>query len=68
MRSVKFYRRLADGTSRVLLGTACHYEAGWRFIPNNAVNKPSRKSHPTLRKCLPRWIGYPNHCESEESK
>jgi len=67
MKSVKYYRRLADGT-RFLLGTACRNELGWRFIPNVVARKSSRKNHPTLRACLPRWIGYPDHCESEEVK
>lgn len=64
MKSIRFNRRLADG-SVYKLGTASQYAQGWRFIPNVASHKSSRKFHPTWEACLPRWIGYPNHCESE---
>ncbi len=65
MKSVRFYRHLHNGV-RYLLGTACQNENGWRFISNVASHKNSRKSHPTMEKCIPRWVGYPDGCESEE--
>jgi hypothetical protein len=64
MKSVSFYRTLADRTT-YRLGTAVDYPDGWRFISNVAAHKNSRKFHPTMEKCLPRWVGYPDHCESE---
>lgn len=67
MKSIRFNRRLADG-SMYMLGTACHYPQGWRFIPNVASHKSSRKFHATWEDCLPRWIGYPDHCESEQAR
>jgi len=52
----RFTRRLKDG-STFILGHAVQSEAGWRFIPNVASNSPSRKAHPTMQKCIPRWLG-----------
>ena len=60
----RFTRRLADGSTFVL-GHAVRNEAGWRFLPNVSGRSPSRKAHKTMEKCLPRWVGYPDHCESE---
>jgi hypothetical protein len=69
----RFTRKLADG-SAYHLGTAIYYSDcyrdGWRFEPSlaqrNAGRKRSRGTYPTMEKCLPRWLGYPNHCESVE--
>ncbi len=63
---VRFYRRPLKGT-RYRIGTAYQNENGWRFIPSDAVHRCSRKSHPTMEKCIPRWVGYPDGCESEEA-
>lgn len=63
MRAFTFNRRLTDG-SLYRLGTAVEYEDGWRFIPNVSSHKSSRKHHRTMQKCLPRWLGYPDRCES----
>ncbi len=60
----RFNRRLADG-STYKLGTAVRYRAGWRFLSNVASHKNSRKFHATMEKCLPRWLDYPDGCESE---
>jgi len=66
----RFTRRLNDG-SAFILGHAVQYEpsvlgdpGGWRFFPNVSGRKPSLKRHATMEKCLPRWVGYPDHCES----
>ena len=61
----RFTRRLNDGSVYVL-GHAVQNDAGWRFLPNVASRKPSRKAHKTMERCLPRWVGYPDHCQSEE--
>jgi hypothetical protein len=63
MTSYQFIRRLPGG-SIFKLGTAVQHSRSWRFIPNVAGRKPSSKFHATMRECLPRWIGYPNRCES----
>lgn len=63
----RFVRRLPDG-STYHLGTAVQYKDGWRFLSNVTSHKNSRKFHPTMRKCLPRWVGYPDRCESEPVK
>ena len=65
MKTVRFTRRLQDG-STFLLGTATQNEQGWRFIPLVSGRHSSRKSHPTMEQCLPRWLGYPDRCDSEE--
>jgi len=63
MTNYRFIRRLNDG-STYHLGTAVQSGQGWRFIPNVVSHRSSRKFHPTMTKCLPRWIGYPDRCES----
>jgi hypothetical protein len=69
-KSYRFLRRLPNGSTFVL-GTAVEYTewlgapGGWRFFPNVVTRRPSLKRHATLEKCLPRWVGYPDHCESE---
>jgi hypothetical protein len=57
-------RRLADGTV-ARLGTV-HRVAinGYRFVSNVAGHGNSRKGHPTFEACLPRWVGYPDRCET----
>jgi hypothetical protein len=63
----QFNRRLADG-QLFKLGVAVQKSDGWVFIPHVAGRKPSRKRYPTMEICLPRWIGYPNSCESEAAR
>lgn len=60
----RFLRDLPDG-STYHLGSAVQYADGWRFLSNVASHKDSRKSHATMEKCLPRWLGYPDRCKSE---
>jgi hypothetical protein len=64
MESVRFFRRLPDG-SRYRLGTAVRYLDRWRFLSNVASHRSSRKYHSTMKSCVPRWVGYPDYCESE---
>jgi hypothetical protein len=66
-KSVRFLRKLPDG-SKLTLGIAVFIagdNAGWRFFPNVSGRRISRKRHATMKKCLPRWLGYPHRCESE---
>lgn len=63
MTYYKFMRKLQDG-SVYHLGTAVEFAGGWRFLSNVSSHKSSRKLHATMKKCLPRWVGYPDHCES----
>lgn len=65
MSIYRITRTLADG-SRYILGFAVKNEQGWWFNPNNASHKPSRKAHPTMKACLPRWVR--NYYDSEEVK
>lgn len=58
-------RRLADG-SVARLGTVNKVGNGYFFISNVASHGNSRKAHPTLKDCLPSWVGYPNRCETRE--
>ena len=60
---MKFFRRLSDG-STYLLGVATEQRDGWRFISNVSAHKSSRKWHPTMERCIPRWVGYPSKCET----
>jgi hypothetical protein len=60
----RFFRRLNDD-STYKLGTAVQYPQGWRFLSNVSSHKGSRKFHSTMEKCVPRWVGYPDRCESE---
>jgi hypothetical protein len=61
---VRVSRRLADG-GLFRLGSAVKKADGWRFFSNVASHRGSRKFHPTFVACLPRWVGYPNRCETE---
>jgi hypothetical protein len=73
-KTVKFVRSRSGDWGKAfeekpILGFA-HYTCGqgWKFRPNNAAHKPSRKFHPTLEACLPRWMKlyYPDGSESRE--
>jgi hypothetical protein len=57
-------RYSGDPDNVVLLGTVRWMVNGYRFFPNTSSRKPSRKSHPTFESCLPRWVGYPDRCET----
>ena len=58
-------RRLADGTVGKL-GSVRKARDGYRFNPSVFGYKASRKGHPTLEACLPKWVGYPDRCETRE--
>lgn len=62
--TVHVNRRLASGGT-YRLGTAAKNEAGWRFLPAVSGRKTSTKAHETWEECLPRWVGYPDGCETE---
>ena len=63
MAGFQFLRDLPGG-STYKLGAAVQYPDGWRFISNVASHKGSRKFHPTMKACLPRWLGFPDKCRS----
>jgi len=48
------YKRLVHPNGFVL-GTACPYEGGWRFVPNVSGRKPGKKASPSPEACLPGW-------------
>ena len=56
MKTYRIERNLASG-SVFILGFAYETERGWRFIPNVSGRISSRHPHPTLKACLPRWLG-----------
>lgn len=64
LAKVEYVRRPAGGGTPFVLGSATRTNKGWTFHPNVAGRKPSRFPHASLEKCLPRWIGYPDYCES----
>ena len=70
--TIRFFRRPRDSYQTLTLGYAVFKDdcggKGWIFIPHVFGRNPSRKYHPTWEACLPRWIGYPNYCESEGVK
>lgn len=57
-------RRLMPSGEVYRIGTVRWVGNGYRFTPNVAGRKPSRKVHPTLADSLPRWVGYPSRCET----
>lgn len=67
MKTVIVERAFADG-SRGLLGRAHMKPGGWRFYPNVSGRQSSTKAWPTWQECLPRWVGYPNKCETRECR
>ena len=62
IQNIIFERRLADGSIGIL-GAARQTSLGWKFFPANQ-RKPSRKFHETMESCLPRWLNYPDACQS----
>lgn len=46
------------------LGTVAWKGDGYRFTSNVASHGNSRKSHPTFEACMPRWVRYPDGCET----
>lgn len=48
------------------IGTVRYDGEGYRFTSNVASHGNSRKSHPTFDACMPRWVHYPNGCETRE--
>jgi hypothetical protein len=70
MKNIEFKRRLlGTGGRTYTLGFAVFKDdcggKGWKFFPKVGQHQPSRKYHETWEKCLPRWVGYPDSCESE---
>jgi len=57
-------RRLSGDGHVFRLGTVTRKADGYRFWPAVAHHRPSRKAHPTFEACLPRWVGYPDRCET----
>jgi hypothetical protein len=58
-------RRFTDtGSETFRIGTVSWVGDGYRFTSNVASHGNSRKSHPTFEACLPRWVGYPDSCET----
>ena len=37
------------------IGSLIHDASGYRFLPYTTANKPSRKSHQSMFKAIPRW-------------
>lgn len=65
MKTINVNRRLADGTT-FRLGTAWETHDGrWRFIPNVAGRRTSKKAWPDWESSLPDWVDYPDGCETE---
>lgn len=64
MKKLRVFRRFANGEVLVL-GTTVEYEQGWRFVPRVSGRSASRKYWPNWEKSLPKWVGYPNSCETE---
>ena len=56
-----------QGTKGPIIGFCREYHDGWRFFPNMDSHKPSRISHPTWEKCIPRWTGHPNATISDRA-
>lgn len=52
----------------VRLGTVTRvgYGGGYRFTSNVASHGNSRKLHKTFAQACPRWVGYPDGCETRE--
>jgi hypothetical protein len=49
------YRSMYLMKGRALVGTCVESAAGWRFLPANAVRKPSKKAWPSATSCIPSW-------------
>lgn len=63
------FQRRPMGGKPYKLGEAIFYPtSGWRFVPEVRFllngRRISRKFWPTMESCIPRWVGYPDGCES----
>jgi len=71
MKIVAFYRRAsgAPKEARYLLGHACKCSitlgGWWRFVSLIKGRPSTRWAHRTMEDCLPKWLDYPDGCESE---
>ena len=54
MGKIKFFRTM--GATRFCVGVARETPNGWRFTSNVCSHKGSRKTHPTAKACIPRWV------------
>lgn len=61
---ITVFRRFIDDDSIQILGWTKLHRDGWRFLPNVTSRKGSRKGHATWEASLPRWVNYPNGCET----
>lgn len=41
--------------TKCLVGTLQEYTQGWKFFPNNACHKPSKKYHNDANAAIPAW-------------
>jgi len=65
-KSFSLQRKFSDGSVGKLGVAVQHDDYRWKFYPLVAGRDASRKYHPTFEECLPKWIGYPDRCESVE--
>ncbi len=56
-----------QGTKGPIIGFCQERHDGWRFYPNVASHKNSRKAWPTWEKCIPRWTGHPDGTISDRA-
>ncbi len=56
-----------QGTKGPIIGFCQERHDGWRFFPTTRARKPSRKSHATWEKCIPRWTGHPDRTISDRA-
>lgn len=62
--TITVFRRLTETGQVYVLGVTRLCRDGWRFTPNVSSRGSSRKGHPTWEASFPRWVGYPNRCET----
>lgn len=63
-KKIKVSRNLNDG-SRLCIGMVSLFNKGWKFNPYIFGRNRSTKFHETWEKAIPKWVGYPNSCETE---
>jgi hypothetical protein len=62
---IRVWRSMIGNPRVAIIGHCRRYADGWRFYPNVASHRPSRRYWPTWEECLPRWTGGLDSTSSE---
>lgn len=61
--AVRVWRAHGNGSRGGIIGHAIKTAAGWVFVPY-LIGRPLGRIAESWEKCLPKWVCYPDGCES----